>query len=483
MLRQLFSSVRWSIAGRSVTTAIGFITGIILARLIAPEQFGLYAMAAVFGHIASITVDPGISDAIVSKQHTTSNNLLSTSFWLSITAGLLTAVSLLLLSPLAGALYSSTVVPDLIIALAVGAFIESLGTAAHGLLRKTLKFAHISITQIIAELGASIIPIVLAYHGWGVWALVVQYISRRAITAVLYISFANTRLPRRFSLADVKLLRSFAQNLTVAKILNYVRRKADDFIVGSVLGNASLGYYDKAYSIFLRPIGTISSFVNPVAHSGLAAHAQSTASARRIYLTVLSGNISIFLPLAALLFIYRQELVLLTIGPNWLPVVPLLGIFAITFITDPIDKLHTTVLKAMDRTDITLRTTLFTLPLFIIGFTIGAQFGVLGVAVGFVTCSIVLTSWRTYETAVCIKVRPQFYLKNLLPPTVYALTFVILLATFILASHFLDLPAYVENLAVAPATIAYLSLHYFRPLDITHQFLKLSGSENLLQTN
>ncbi len=228
--------------------ATQLLTTVILARLLAPSDFGLLGMATVVIGFITIFKDLGTSAAIIQKRDL-SDELLSGIFWVNVGFGTLAMAIVFFGAPLAGLFYKNSDVVPVLQILSVSFFISGLSILQQALLERSLSFNILGKIEIVSVVCGAIAGISLALLGYGVWSLVLQLLTTVSATTLLLWLFSTFRPKLIFHWNEMKDVSSYSMNLTGFSIFNYFARDADYLLIGRYLGAQDLGYYTIAYRI------------------------------------------------------------------------------------------------------------------------------------------------------------------------------------------------------------------------------------------
>jgi O-antigen/teichoic acid export membrane protein len=464
--QKIYSGLRWSAFSRFVQGFCTFAVPIILARLLYPEAFGLIVMANVFTGITAIITDLGTGASIVQKQET-DLYFESSIFWFNITTAGTVWLIIVLTTPLIASIYGRPILKPIIYVQSVTILLSGLNIVPIHILQKQFKFSKLAAARIFSLFASAGVAIILAWSGYGVWSLVAHSVAERVfMTTSIWLVFTPWTPKIHFSFKHIKEIFAFSSNLTGAKFLNYFQRNTDNFIIGYLLGAQSLGLYSKAYGLLLKPIKMINGFLGPVLFPAMSALSTEEIRLRMLYLRSIQGLALIYFPIAATLILFARPIIYVLLGQQWLPMVPLVPVFALVLFYQPLDKVGPQLLKALDRTDIIFKLNLVFTPITLIGFLIGARFGVLGVAISYVLTSFLLFLVRTHYSINLIGIRLHEFASSITKVFVY--TFLSSLSMFIAGklgkTVFIDSDWLVLAVSLTVGSAIYLLLHLWKPV-------------------
>jgi len=385
--KNAISGLKWSTTARIGRQVLQFITLIILARLLAPEEFGLMASAMVVIGFANVFRDLGISAAIIQRLEVT-DELFSSVFWISALFGIILMFLLIIFAPIIANFFNVNSLIPILRVLSLSFLFSGFSIVQQAMLEKTFKFKNIAIFELSATFLGAIIGISLALLNYGVWSLVYQNLVF-SFTLSLLILISLPQKPRfYFSFIEIKSIANFSGNLAGFNILNYFVRNADYILIQKFLGEQQLGYYTLAYRLMLYPMQNVTAVITRVMFPVLSKIQQDNYKFRDIY-TKLANSIALLtFPLMLGLIAVSDNFVLIVFGSKWEPVASLILILAPLGLIQSIYTPAGMIYQAKGRTDWWFRWGIFTGVLFITAFWLGLKWGVIGVAFAYLIANI-----------------------------------------------------------------------------------------------
>lgn len=386
--KSAISGIKWSTVAQIGKQVLQFITLIILARLLDPSDFGLMASAIVVIGFANVFRDLGISSAIIQKQEV-SIVLFSSLFWLSVLLGVLIMLILILFSSSIAAFFNVPKLASLLNVLALSFFFSGFSIVQQAVLEKKMKFKNLAILELSATFFASLAGIILALLRFGVWSLVIQNVFFSFILSILILSISPIKPKFIISIMELKSVFNFSANLAGFNILNYFVRNADYILIQKFLGEQQLGYYSLAYRIMLYPLQNITSVVSRVMFPVLSKIQDDNENFRAIYMKLINSIALITFPLMLGLISVNDTFVVAVFGLKWEPIINLIYILVPLGLIQSIYTPAGIIYQVKGRTDWWFRWGLFTGVLFFIAFWMGVKWGIVGVALAYLTMNII----------------------------------------------------------------------------------------------
>lgn len=324
------SSIRWSAFNSGSTVILSFAQLAILGRLLGPDAFGLMAMLMVVIEVARIFSQMGLSEAVISKQDTDSQQL-SSLYWINVITGIVLYGGLVVVAPLVAALFKEPELKDMLPVAATIFILSSVSLQFETLLRKALLFKLFASINILAVAIGVIISVSLALWGYGVWSLIYGQVAGQGTRTVALFTVAIRKkwLPQRyFDFQGIKEHFSFGLYRVAAMIANQVNSRVDQLAIGVLLGPIALGYYNVAFRIVLQPIQRINPILTQVAFPVFSIVQNDNAQLKRGFLKMIHLLMSVNAPALIGICAVAPLAVPLLMGEKWGASVPLVQVLA-----------------------------------------------------------------------------------------------------------------------------------------------------------
>ena len=335
----------WSAIDIVLRQGVAFVVSVVLARLLAPGDFGLIALLGFFTGLSIVFVQGGLSTALVQRQHTTHDEENSV-FWVNLLAGCAFALILVAIAPAVSRFYGYPVLRELMYVAAALVVLSALGAVQSALLTRTLQFHQLTKAGIFSSLISGGLGIAAAYHGWGVWALAVQSISAGAMGSLAVWWLSDWRPKLRFRFGAIRELYAFGFYISLSSALEVLYSQGFSLVVGKLFGVRDLGFLNRAYGIQSLPTGVLSSIVGRTALPFFAARAHDSDALLRGFKMAIGLVMILSIPMMAGLALLSDLVVVSLLGAKWLPSAPLVTVMAIGGILLPLHVLNLQLLIA-----------------------------------------------------------------------------------------------------------------------------------------
>ncbi|NNE07071.1 MAG: lipopolysaccharide biosynthesis protein, partial [Gemmatimonadetes bacterium] len=375
---------------QSTRVLLTLVSTIVLARILAPHDFGIVAMVTASTGFLGILRDLGLATATVQSEEI-DHGQVSTLFWVNVIMGALLAVVVMLVSPAIAAFFHEPRLVAIGIALGVLGFIESLGTQHEGLLRRRMRFGALSIAEVTSLAVGVALGIVLAMRGHGYWSLVIMRFGTELTRVSLLWILCDWRPDRAVRFNNVKSQLAFGGYLTLGRFVRYAARHVDRLLVGRAFGAEALGFYGRARGWLFSPTHLIAGPVSRVAIPVLSRLRSEPERFRAWFGKGQEVLASIALPMAAYLFADTHSVVLLILGDQWLPAVPIFRLIAPVALAAAVRAGFEWSYVSLGRADRQFRWEVVEMLVTITAFLIGMRWGVNGVAAAWSSAAVLLT--------------------------------------------------------------------------------------------
>jgi O-antigen/teichoic acid export membrane protein len=395
---QVLRGIAWKSLSQVVLQVSRLVVAVVLARILAPHDYGLAAMAVVFSTLVLVFSDLALGAALVQRRKLTEHDK-STVFWTSVGAGtLFTLLGIAAAGPVA-AFYDEPDVRPLFAAMSFSFLITSLGTTQSALLMRDMSFRKLELRLMLGTLAGAAVGIAAALQGAGAWAIIAQQLTISCTSTVL-LWFVSPWRPRfTFSRASLRDLGGFSGNVFGQRVLYYLHANADKVLVGRYLGAAALGLYGLAYNIVTIPFSRLAV---PIAEVLFPAFSRMQDDSERIAAAWLRASRlvgAVAFPTLVGLIAVAPDFVAALLGERWDPMVPVVQILAWVGLLQSLQTLNGNILQALDRTGTLLRYSVAFFALHLTAFVVGLQWGIIGVATGYAISTTVLEPVYAWLTA------------------------------------------------------------------------------------
>ena len=385
------SGMVWTALQKYSTMFIRFISGIILARLLTPYDYGCIGMLSIFMVLAEAFIDGGFGSALIQKKHPTQEDY-STIFWWNLAMALLMYAILYVSAPAISRFYKTPLLSDVLRVQGLVLFIFAFNIVQRNQLRKDLNFKVLAIVTITTSIVSLGVTIFMAYEGFGVWALVAQNMITAAIPAIVFWFFIKWRPIMVFSVQSFKELFGFGFYMFLTHIINQFGNQIQGLIIGRVYNPTTMGYYSKANSTEQMASTSVSSIMTQVTYP-LYAEVQDEKDRLANMIKRLTMTLAyITFPLMFILMLCAKPIFILLYSDRWINSIPYFQVLCFAGLAGCLQSVNLQSISAIGKSKTMFLWTLLKRTVGIIAIVIGLMlWGMKGLLVG-----VVFNSWFAY---------------------------------------------------------------------------------------
>ena len=368
-----------TLGGQLTLFSIQMISTMVLARLLTPADYGLVSMVAVVVGFAALFKSFGLSEATV-QRGAISHEQISALFWVNLGVSLALTVCMLAASPLVAAFYHQPELTAVTAALSASLLLNGVTVQHAALLQRHMRFGALAVLQVLSQAVVTGVSIALALAGFRYWALVGGTLAG-AGASMVGTFYLCPWMPGRFrkGVGALGMVR-FGANVTGFEFANYFSRSLDNILIGRFIGAAELGYYAKAYQLFMLPITQIRVPVIQVALPVLSSLRTDPQRFNRYYERLTAILSMLIVPLTCLLFLEADFVVRLMLGAQWSGTVPLFRILAVAGLVQGVASTRGVVMLSHGYSSRYLRWGVANSVIMSTAFVVGLPYGAAGVA-------------------------------------------------------------------------------------------------------
>lgn len=400
----------WSIFEKTGAQIFSVVFQFILARMLSADEFGNLAVLIVFVNLATTFAQNGFANALIRKQDADDIDYSSV-FYCNIALSALFYAVLFLASPAISRFYGEEQLQTALRVLALMLFADSFTYIQNVILTKQLRFREIFFRSTVSTVVAGCAAIAAAYFGWGLWALILQYLLKSALYCIITCFSVRWHPVLSFSVQRIRGLLGFSMRVLVQSLIANLSAELRTLLIGKRYSADSLAYYDRGQSfpkLFGQGFsGAVSSVLLPILSAVQEDRDALLAQLRRWF----SLTAFIYYPLMTGLAGVSNSFVSVLLGDKWLEAIPFLTVFCFAQLNQPLSMVLQTAFYAVNRSDVTLKLTTFRFVADILLLLFTLRFGPVGIAVGclagnvlfFVAYCIAATKYLGYQMKMYVK--------------------------------------------------------------------------------
>lgn len=388
-------SLLWKVMERIGTQGIQFFVMIVLARLLLPEEFGLIVLVTIFITIAGVFVQSGFNIALIQKKDADVIDFSSV-FYLSLFVASLLYVFLFFTAPFIATFFEQPEFATVLRILSITLFFGSFNSIQNAIISRNMEFKKLFISSLGAIIFSGIVGVVMAYTGFGVWALVGQQLTNQLIVTLILTFTVKWKPKFIFSIDRIKILFSFSWKLLASSLLDTLNSNLRNLLIGKMFSPATLGFYNRGDQFPNFLISNINGSIQSVMLPTLSSYQDDKQKVKAIVRRAIVTSAFIVIPMMVGLAVIAEPLVKILLTDKWLPAVPFLQIFCAVYALWPIHTANLQAINALGRSDIFLKLEIIKKILGLIILAISLPFGVYAITLGILVGGILSTFINAY---------------------------------------------------------------------------------------
>lgn len=397
-LKQIaIKGIGWSAIERFSVQGVTFIVQIVLARLLAPDDFGVIGMLTIFLQVAQVFIDSGFANALIKKQDCTDDDY-STVFYYNLGISVILYLLLLWGAPLISKFYSEELITPVLRVLSIVLIVNALSIVQKTILIKSVDFKSQSKVTLFSSVVSGFVGILLAYCGYGVWALVIQQILNSLLLLICYVWTVKWLPKRVFSRTSFRFVFSYGSKLLLSSIISTLYHNLYTIVIGKKFSSDQLGLYTRAESFAMFPSNNLSSIISRAVFPIMSKVQDDRMRLIVYYKKLIAYSSFIIFPLMAGLIAIAKPFIIVILTDKWIDAVPLLQILCVSWMFDHLCNLNLNLLYVIGRTDLVLRLEVIKKIIAVLILIISIPFGLHGMCWGLVLYSFVAVFINTYYT-------------------------------------------------------------------------------------
>ena len=452
--KSVLSNFIWRFAERCGAQIIQFVVSIVLARILVPETYGRIALVTVFLQILQVFVDSGLGNALIQKKDADDLDFSSV-FYFNVIWCLALYAIMFFCAPFISAFYKDDTLTAIVRVLSITIIISGLKNVQQAYVSRTMQFKKFFWATLGGTCLSAVVGVTMAVLGYGVWALVFQNLTNLFVdTLVLWVTI-KWRPKRMFSFKRLKSLFSYGWKLLVSSIIDVVYNNIRQLLIGKLYSQADLAYYNRGKQFPNLIVININTSIDSVLLPTMSSVQDDKERVRQMTRRAIKTSTYIMASLMMGMAFCGNSIVSIILTDKWLPCVPFMRIFCITFMFYPIHTANLNAIKAMGRSDLFLKLELIKK---VIGITVlvsTIRYGVMVMAYSLLFTSVTSQIINSWPNRKLLDYSYLEQLKDILPGILLA----VLMGVCVWTIEFLHLPVVITLiLQIVVGSVIYISL-------------------------
>ena len=412
--------VIWSLIDNVSSSGVIFFVGIILARLLTPEEYGVMAMVSIFIAISNSIIDSGFSSALIRKVKVKPIEY-NTVFYFNLLISLLLYICLFFISPFIALFFREPILCEVMRVIGLILIINALSIIPYTIFVREINFKTQTIISLIASVGSGVIGVWMAFSGQGVWSLVGQQLGRQCLNTLFLWFFCHWKPTVSFSMTAFKEMFGFGSKLLLSGLLDTIYKDIYYIVIGRCFSSSILGQYNRAKQFSMVFSTNLTTVVQRVSFPVLSSIQDDSIRLREAYRKVIKSTMLVSFACMLGLAAIAKPLLILLISDKWLPAVYFLQIVCFSNMLYPLHAINLNILKVKGRSDVFLKLEVIKKVLAIFPILVGVYLGIEMMLWGSVIISVISYFLNAYYSASLINYSVYEQLKDIFPSFIVSL--------------------------------------------------------------
>ena len=453
---RIFSSLIWKFLERGGTQGIQFVLQLFLARLLTPKDYGTIALITIFINIAGVFIDSGFNTALIQQKNIDEEDISSV-FYTSLVTSISIYIIIYFVAPLIANFYKIQELVSIIRVLSIILIIGVFNSVQSAIVSRRMEFKSFFFSNLGATTISGIVGIILAYKGFGVWTLVYQQIVNQIVGFIILYSRIKWKPKLLFSIKKVKKLFSYGSKLLCSALIDTVYRNLIGLIVGRTYSSTMLAYYNRGDSFPALIVGNLNGSIQAVIFPALSSLQHDKEKVKVLMRRAIVTSSYIVFPAMLGLMAIAEPMIKLILTDKWVPCVPYLRVFCLSYALWPIHTANLQAINAIGRSDIFLKLEIVKKIVGISILLITSRYSPYAMALGVAFSGVICSFINAYPNKKLLNYSYLEQMKDILPSSILSLIMGIVVYSIILLK-FSDLLTISVQIIVGG--IIYMMLSY-----------------------
>ena len=410
----VISGVFWKVMERIGAQLVTFGVTIVLARILSPEDYGQISLVMIFINIANVFAESGFGSALVQKKDVDDTDFTSV-FCFGIFFSMLLYFLLFFTAPMIGSFYNQKSLVPVLRVLALRLPLAAINTVQKAYVSRKMIFKKFFYATLGGTLGSAGVGIVMAYKGYGIWALVAQYLFNATIDTMVLWFTVRWRPKGRFSLRRLGGLLQYGWKLLCAALLDTGYNQLRSLVIGKRYSASDLAYYNKGDQFPSLLVTNLNTSISSVLFPAMSQYQDNKEKVKAMTRRAIRISSYLICPLMMGMALVARPLVSLILTDKWLPCVPYMQIMCFSYAFWMIHTANLEAMKAVGRSDLFLKLEVIKKGYGIILLVVSMRFGVLAIALSGVVNTIISMFVNAYPNGKLLSYKYREQIKDLMP--------------------------------------------------------------------
>ncbi len=461
------SGLMWRFFERCGAQGVNLLVQIILARLLLPEMFGTIALVTVFTNILQIFIDSGMANALIQKKNADDVDFSSV-FYFNIALSVILYLGMFIASPFIADFFKDGQLTSVVRVMSISLIIGGIKNVQQAYVSRNMMFKKFFFSTLIGTIVAAVVGVVMAYKGFGVWALVAQDLTNKTIDTFVLWFTVKWRPKILFSWKRLKGLINYGWKLLASGLIDTVYNNVRQLIIGKMYKPASLGFYNRGQQFPDTIINNINTSIDSVIFPAMSSEQDDKVRLKALTRRSIKTSSYIIWPMMVGLATIATPLICFLLTEKWLGAVPYLRLFCLINAFQPIHTSNLNAIKALGRSGLFLKLEIIKKAIGIISILITMWYGPLAIVYGLLVTSIISQAINAWPNKKLLNYSYWEQIKDILPYIV--MSGVMAIAIYFIA--FINIPRIIVLcVQVAVGVAVYIAMSKLFKID-SYDYIK-----------
>ena len=393
--QKTLSGLIWRFLERCGAQGVNLLVQIVLARLLLPEMFGTIALVTVFTNILQLFIDSGVGNALIQKKDADDTDFSSV-FYFNILLSIVLYLGIFIASPYIASFYNDPQLTSVVRIMSLSLLIGGVKNIQQAYVSRNMLFKKFFFSTLIGTGAAAVVGVVMAYKGFGVWALVAQDLVNKLIDSIVLWFTVKWRPKLKFSWERLKGLISYGWKLLASAIIDTTYNNVRQLIIGKIYSPADLGFYNRGKQFPYTIINNINTSIDSVLFPAMSSEQDDKERLKALTRRSIKTSSYIIWPMMVGLASIATPLISFLLTDKWIAAVPYLRLFCIIHAFQPIHTSNLNAIKAIGRSDLFLKLEIIKKVIGVLSIIITMWYGPLAIVYGMLVTNVlaqIINAW------------------------------------------------------------------------------------------
>jgi O-antigen/teichoic acid export membrane protein len=379
-IKKAVSGIAWDGSTKLITQILTWVSTIVVARILTPDDYGIVAISGVFIGVLLIVTDMGLMSSLINMKQVQKDDYDSV-FWLNMLLSVALYILIYFIAPLVGKIYQSEILIDIMRMSGFILPISALKIVPQAIAMRDMNFKYRALVEMAGSLVGAVSSVIMALNGCGVWSLIYAVLFGQAVVVLFYMPLLKSIPKIVLNVSRVKHIASYGLYLMGAQILGFVTKRSDVMIMGIFIPEHDVGIYSMAFHLSAIPLDKIGAIFTRILFPAISRLKDDSIEARNLFISIHKYLLLITYPLLIGMVFTADDIIPLLFTEKWEGLIPLIQGLCILNLLRISGMVMPTVIAALGYSRIVFQFTLLNSIVLPVAFLVGAQYGLSGILI------------------------------------------------------------------------------------------------------